>query len=208
MRSLPFAGRSWTMGRTLTKFRFRINAITFFWLALLLLVLPLRWVAAAGLAALFHELCHMIAVRACGGRVNVVAVGESGAVMETADLTNWQELLCAMAGPLGGLLLLFFLRWFPEVAVCAAFQSAFNLLPIYPLDGGRCLRCVVSMVRPTGADTVCVWVAGGSCLLLFALGIWAAAVNLGLIPLMTAGIVAMKSIRGKIPCKHRLSAVQ
>lgn len=208
MRSQPFAGKSWTMGRRVNKIRLRINAITFFWLALLLLVLPLQWVAAAGLAALFHELCHMIAVRVCGGRVNAVDVGNSGAVMETADLTNWQELLCAMAGPLGGLLLLFFLRWYPEVAVCAAFQSAFNLLPIYPLDGGRCLRCVVSMFRPTAADAISFWVAGGCCLLLLAVGLWAAAVNLGLIPLMMAGIVAMKMIHGKIPCKHRLSAVQ
>ena len=192
----------------MTKFRLRINGFTFLWLALLLLALPLRWVAAAGFAAVFHEFCHMLAIRICGGTIQSLEVGNSGALMEAADLTARQELLCAMAGPLGGLLLLLFLRWVPEVAVCAAFQSAYNLQPVYPLDGGRCLRCVVAMFAPMTADTVCVWAARCCCFLLIAVGIWAAVTGLGFAPLMMAGFVAMKTIRGKIPCKHCLSAVQ
>ena len=192
----------------MTKFQLRINGIAFLWLALLLLVLPLRWVAAAGFAAIFHECCHMLAIRACGGNIQALDVGKSGALMETADLAAWQELLCAMAGPLGGLLLSLFFRWFPEVAVCAVFQSTFNLLPVYPLDGGRCLRCIVSMFAPVAADTVCVWAARCCCFLLIAVGVWAAVMKLGFVPLIMAGFVVMKTIRGKIPCKRCLSAVQ
>lgn len=192
----------------MTKFRIKMSGIAFLWLALLLLILPLRWVAAAVFAAAFHEFCHVLAIRACGGSVQSLEIGNSGALMEAADLTTWQELLCAMAGPLGGLLLLLFLRWFPEVAVCAAFQSAFNLLPVYPLDGGRCLRCVVAKFAPVTADAVCIWTARCCCFLLIAVGIWAAVMKLGFAPLMVAGFVVMKTIRGKIPCKRCLSAVQ
>ena len=188
--------------------RLRISASAFLWLALLLLVLPLPWIVAAMFAATVHELCHLLTIHMCGGNFRAVHIGSSGALIRTAHLTLRQELFCTLAGPLGGILLLLFARWLPRVAVCAAFQSAFNLLPIYPLDGGRSLRCVLSRFSPAVAERVCSRVSQFCCVLLIVIGIWAAVSNLGATPLFLAMIVCLKAHRRKIPCKENVSAVQ
>ena len=109
-------------------------------LALLLLVLPIRWLVAAVLAAAFHEGCHMAAVYLLGGRCEGIRLSAWGARMEASLSGFRRELLAVLAGPAGSLLLLSLYRVLPRVAVCAAVQGFYNLLPIEPLDGGRALR--------------------------------------------------------------------
>lgn len=118
--------------------------------AFLLLTVPLKWLLAAWFAAVFHELCHIAAIYACGGTVCEIKVGTGGAVMETGPMTAGMELLCALAGPLGSLLLALLLRRVPELAICGFIQGIYNLLPLYPLDGGRALRCLFSFAGDKG----------------------------------------------------------
>lgn len=116
--------------------------------ALMLLILPLKWLTAAFLAACFHELCHFAAVKLCGGEVLSVTVGATGAEMEVYDLGNRGECISALAGPAGSILLLILAPVFPTVAVCALVQGLYNLLPIWPLDGGRAVRCLLAQLCP------------------------------------------------------------
>lgn len=120
-------------------------------LALTLLVLPLPWVAAAVLAAAVHELCHYLAIAALGGQVGRIAVGSGGAAMELGCLSPVRELLAAAAGPVGSLSLMLMGRFFPRLALCGLVQGLFNLLPIYPLDGGRILRRALELGLPDRA---------------------------------------------------------
>ena len=95
--------------------------------AFLLLTLPLNWLLSALAAAAFHELCHGAAILLLGGRIWGVRISAGGAVMETEPLSSGKELVCALAGPAGSLLLVLTFRIFPRVAVCALVQAAFNL---------------------------------------------------------------------------------
>lgn len=114
--------------------------------AFFILLLPAQWLLAGLAAATFHELCHYGMIRLCGGQVSELRIGGGGAVMVTDPLSSGKECLCALAGPAGGVLLLLAGRWIPRIAVCAAVQSVFNLLPLFPLDGGRAFRCFMEML--------------------------------------------------------------
>ena len=121
-------------------------------LALLLLVLPIRWLVAAVLAAAFHEGFHMAAVYLLGGRCEGIRLSAQGARMEASLSGFRRELLAVLAGPAGSLLLLSLYRVLPRVAVCAAVQGFYNLLPIEPLDGGRALRLCLERWCPSRAE--------------------------------------------------------
>ena len=114
--------------------------------ALMLLVLPVDVLVAAAGAAAFHELCHALAVRLTGGRILGLTLGAGGLTMEVLPMAPGRELLCALAGPAGSLVLA--LMPVPKLALCALIQGLFNLLPLSGLDGARALECVLELTVP------------------------------------------------------------
>lgn len=169
-------------------------------LALIILILPLQWVTAVILAAAFHEWCHIFAIRICGGKTGRLLIGQGGAKLQAHGLSRHQERICALAGPMGGILLLLFARWIPRTAICAGFQSLFNLLPVYPLDGGR-------VIRTLGLNERWCRIVENACLGgILVLGAWAAfGLHLGITPL---AISVMVLFRAKRPCKAERFSIQ
>ena len=105
-----------------------------------ILLLPFRLLIAALASAVFHELCHLLAMKLFSVPVLGIRIGAFGMVIRSGYMTPGQELLCAAAGPAGSLFLLLSAEVFPLLAFCGLIQGLFNLLPIYPMDGGRILR--------------------------------------------------------------------
>ena len=123
--------------------------------ALMLLVFPLHLLLAALCAAVVHELCHLAVLHLFKAPIHSIRIDIGGATIVTAPLPPVQELLCACAGPSGSFLCLLFIRKFPLLAFCGLVQGAYNLLPLYPMDGGRILRCTAELTLPKYADKLC-----------------------------------------------------
>lgn len=158
-------------------------------LAAMLLLLPLQWVLAAVLAACFHECCHYLAIRALGGEVYGLRLGLGGAKMEVAPLPSGKELAAALAGPIGSAFLVLLAKWLPRLAVCGFVHCVFNLLPLFPLDGGRALRGLLTLILPMDraervfsvSQQAVRWCMGALCLLAaFKWGVFPALVIIGL----------------------------
>ena len=116
-------------------------------LALMLLLFPLQFLVGVLLAALIHELGHLLALKIAGGRVLSIRLRSFGARIEAAPMSPGRSALCALAGPAAGALTIFAYKTFPELALAGLVQTVFNLLPVYPLDGGRALRNICCKIR-------------------------------------------------------------
>ena len=134
------------MGRSL-----RIEAGAYLLWALWLYLLPLPWVLGAVLAGVVHELGHLIALRIAHVPVYSVSIGGMGAKIETGPMSRIQEIFCSLSGPLCSFLLLFLCKIYPEAALCGLLQGLFNLIPLYPMDGGRAIRCLIGRKRLTNS---------------------------------------------------------
>ena len=176
--------------------------------ALLLLTLPLPWLAAAVTAAVIHEMGHLLILRLLGAGRSEIRVGCTGAKIHTAFSEPWRELVCAAAGPVVGLLLLPAARWFPRIAVCGLAQSVYNLLPVYPLDGGRMLHSALEEWLPAKAEKITRVTGQAAAWLLLAGAVTALLWHQPGIGLLLGVTAARSGAFGKIPCKRRGKAVQ
>lgn len=169
-------------------------------LALLILTVPFPWLAASGVAACVHELGHIASVLFCGGKVQRADFGMNGIRIETFGLQCSQSIFCITAGPIMSLSLVLFLHRFPRLALCGLFQGCYNLLPFYPLDGGRILRQLLSERICQRIEMVCVVLLGAvSSYLICEYRISATAILC---------FLAFLALRIKIPCKERKGIVQ
>jgi len=150
-----------------TAFGIPITAdVTSLFLVLLLVVdlgLPLGLPCAIILAIsiVLHELAHSLTSRAFGCRIAEIRLSIlGGCASGEIPRAAWKELLMAAAGPamsfvLGfGILFAFAGRALPSAWLCSVLDyaiiinvmlGAFNLLPGFPMDGGRIFRCLARL---------------------------------------------------------------
>ncbi len=128
-------------------------------LAGLLLMLPLQWVCAVIVAIGVHEFFHGVAILLCHGTIQTLSIGARGITMETSGLSGIRESISALAGPIGSFALILLARWFPRVAICGLVHGVYNLIPVFPLDGGRVLRGILYSLLPTPmAASIFSWI--------------------------------------------------
>ncbi len=179
--------------------RVRVLPGFYFVLAFSLLLLPVRWCVAWVAAAFVHEMCHIAMVKLCRCRLFSVTVGAFGALIESDCQTELKKLLCTAAGPLGGAVLLLLAGVFPRVAICAAVQSLYNLLPFYALDGRKALACVIRILFPNQkTESILSMVEKLTAAAMVGLALYGALwLKLGIMPCVIVGILLIKNSLAK-----------
>jgi stage IV sporulation protein FB len=121
----------------------------------------LLWVPILLISVLFHELAHAATIALLGfGPSRVILSGMGGVTVNQRKARPWQDLLISLAGPLGS----FLLSWIcslissnlavartdrmlaallPQLGYANLIWGIFNLVPVYPLDGGQTARNVL-----------------------------------------------------------------
>lgn len=139
------------------------------------------------ISVILHELGHSSAARLFGYKTHDITISLIGGCASLIAMPRkaWQELVTALAGPLvsfalgGGALSvlwyvpieniwlrdqLFYMMWLNFIL------GAFNLLPGFPMDGGRIFRSVLrAFLSRTRATFVAMWVGRAFAILL---GLW------------------------------------
>lgn len=169
------------------------------------LLLPFDVLTAALSAAAVHELFHIWILFLCKVPVFRIYIGAGGARIYTGNMTAVQEVLCAAAGPVGSLLLMLFADIFPLVSFFGLVQGVFNLLPLYPFDGGRILWNGLNILLPkSGNRYIGRIICGAIWLLLGLLLFWVSA----RLAFYAAAFLIIQSTLRKIPCKDGRLRVQ
>jgi len=137
-----------------------------------------------------HELGHALTAGAFGYRTQAITLSLLGGCASLIALPRkaWQEFLTAIAGPLVSFALagaayavLAFApianRWLANVLVYAFWMNvmlgSFNLLPGFPMDGGRIFRSTMRIFMTRAKATfVAMWVGRAFALLLGLKGVW------------------------------------
>jgi Zn-dependent protease len=134
---------------------------------------------------LLHEFGHAFAARGFGIETPDITLLPIGGVARLSRIPGkpWQELLVAIAGPLVNVViagvLIFVIHTSatleqleyledPRVELLAKLASVnvmlvlFNLIPAFPMDGGRVLRALLAMVLPYARATqIAAWIGQG-----------------------------------------------
>lgn len=101
--------------------------------------------------ALIHEIGHLIAGLLLGLKVKNITIMPFGVSVNFEDYSNKyiiKKIIIATAGPLVNLVIVIlgmYNNWNEDVIYANALIGMFNLIPLYPLDGGRILKYIIQL---------------------------------------------------------------
>lgn len=106
-------------------------------------------------AVAVHEMGHITIIKLCGGKVRRISVNILGVVIDYYSINDFiSELFCIAAGPAAGFALSYAAsllgnfysnKLFLTTSGISLLLSIYNLLPIYPLDGGRFVNAILKL---------------------------------------------------------------
>lgn len=111
--------------------------------------------------AFVHELGHLIAGISLGLKAKSINIMPFGVSINFEDYTSkyvMKKIIIAIAGPAINLIIVILgmcNRWEEDIIYANILIGMFNLIPLYPLDGGRVLKYIIQLTSNTKeAETV------------------------------------------------------
>ena len=99
------------------------------------------------ISAGLHECGHILALRLTKHKIHSLKFTAVGVILETGPLSYRYELAVSLSGPAVNALLLFLTaKSSPLFALVNLCLLLYNMLPLYPLDGGRALCATLHLL--------------------------------------------------------------
>lgn len=153
-----------------------------------------------------HEAAHLLVLPLLGAKVHRLRLSGCGAVIVTDSLCNWKEIIAAAVGPAANFtLFLLTAKSAPIAAFVNLCLFVYNMLPFYPLDGGRILRALLQILLPTRTALWTERILSAFCcgILLFS-ACWLTCIqHAGLWPVITVSLLLIR-IAGNVLPERRL----
>ena len=146
----------WTLAEGIFPYYYKqLSTLTYWWMGL---------TATAGFffSLLIHEFSHVLISASVVSPIRIIRMYVFGGVFESEkqEISPWQEIVVAVAGPVSNLILFFIFQiiltigknrvlpleiWgiFNFFSIANFLLALFNFLPAYPLDGGRIIRAIL-----------------------------------------------------------------
>lgn len=167
------------------------------------LPIALLWIPVLLISVLFHEVGHATLIGIFGfGGSTIVLGGFGGVTINQRRSQPWKEIVISISGPGFSVLLalLFATAWntvplfqtdpmlaalVPLMVRANIFWAIFNLVPLYPLDGGQALQNLLRyVVSERRALFVSIWLSIGLGVILLVLGLFSGQFFLAIIAAM------------------------
>ncbi len=131
--------------------RIRINLQIFVFAIIFYLTKQIRIYTILMVFALVHELGHLVAGILLGLKAKGIDIMPFGVSINFEDYSNKyiaKKIIIAMAGPLVNTIIVIlgiYNNWEEEIIYSNILIGLFNLIPLYPLDGGRILKYIIQL---------------------------------------------------------------
>lgn len=150
---------------------------------------------------LLHEYGHCYAARKYAVPTKEILITAVGGIayIENGTKTPYEEFAVSLAGPMVNMLLVPLTTWHPVLFALNAIILIFNMIPAFPLDGGRVLRSLLAMVFCHKLATkIACGISLFLCTLFLLVGFWFRAFGLVAIGLLGCGWIMAELERIKV----------
>lgn len=155
-------------------------------------------------SALCHETAHLLALFLLRIPVQEISVSAGGTVISASLRQEPREAWAVLAGPAANLLLAGISGGFwPGLRLCAILQLGWNLLPVYPLDGGRLCRLLLPRIFGRAGTVLCNYLHAATLLAVICGGVYGTCIlHLGLLPCIFSAIFLIRLPNGLDKCRE------